>query len=179
MAVQWYLRFRLSYAAMDELLAERGVAVDPSTIHDRMREFAPQYEADARPFRRAVGSIRSVDEADTKVAGKPTYVYRAIDGRGQGIDVDVRQRRATADATAFFRRAVEATGLIPDEMTIDGAAAYPPALAAAPPPVLQATGKRVQPRVERDHQLYWPFTLSAMISRQSKCKSARTSGWMD
>src|SRR3712207_4602512 len=31
LAVRWYLRYRLSYAEVAELLAERGVAVDPST----------------------------------------------------------------------------------------------------------------------------------------------------
>ncbi len=32
LAVRWYLRFRLSYADVAELLAERGVRVDPSSI---------------------------------------------------------------------------------------------------------------------------------------------------
>jgi transposase-like protein len=45
-----------------------------------------------------------------------------------------------------------ATGVIPDEVATDGAAAYPPALAAALPPVAHETGKRVQQRIERDHQ---------------------------
>ena len=68
------------------------------------------------------------------------------------VDVYVSQRRATADAAAFFRRAIEATGVVPDEVTTDGAVAYPPALATALPPVLHETGKRVQQRIERDHQ---------------------------
>ncbi len=152
LAVRWYLRFRLSYADVAELLAERGVRVDPSTVYDWVREFAPLYEDAARPFRRAVGSAWSVDETYTKVAGKPVYVYRAIDGHGQVVDVYVSQRRATADAATFFRRAIEATGIIPDEVTTDGAAAYPPALAGALPPVAHETGKAVQQRIERDHQ---------------------------
>jgi transposase-like protein len=152
LAVRWYLRFRLSYADVAELLAERGVRVDPSTIFAWVREFAPLYEDAARAFRRAIGSCWSVDETYTRVAGKPAYVYRAIDGRGQVVDVYVSTRRATADATAFFRRAIEVTGVIPDEVTTDGAAAYPPALAAALPPVAHETGKRVQQRIERDHQ---------------------------
>ena len=117
-----------------------------------MRAFAPLYEEAARAFRRAVGSSWSVDETYTKVAGKPAYVYRAIDPAGQIVDVYVSQRRATADAAAFFRRAVEATGVLPDEVATDGAAAYPPALAAALPPVAHEVGKRVQQRIERDHQ---------------------------
>jgi len=134
------------------LLAERGVRVDPSTVYDWVREFAPLYEDAARPFRRAVGSSWSVDETYTKVAGKPAYVYRAIDGHGQVVDVYVSLHRATADVAAFFRRAIEATGAIPDEVTTDGAAAYPTALAAALPPVAHETGKAVQQRIERDHQ---------------------------
>ena len=48
LAVRWYLRFRLSYADVAELLAERGVRVDPSTIFAWVREFAPLFEDAAR-----------------------------------------------------------------------------------------------------------------------------------
>jgi hypothetical protein len=34
LAVRWYLGYRLTYAEVAELLAERGVSVDPSTIWD-------------------------------------------------------------------------------------------------------------------------------------------------
>jgi IS6 family transposase len=152
LAVRWYLRYRLSYADVAELLAERGVAVDPSTVFAWVREFAPLYEDAARPFRRAVGSTWSVDETYANVAGKPVYVYRAIDGRGQVVDVYVSTRRAATDAATFFRRAIAATGVVPDEVTTDCAAAYPPALAAVLPGVLHETGKAVQQRIERDHQ---------------------------
>ena len=61
-------------------------------------------------------------------------------------------RRAAGDAAAFFRGAIEATGVLPDTVTTGGAAAYPPALATALPPVAHEVGKRVQQRIERDHQ---------------------------
>jgi transposase-like protein len=70
LAVRWYLRYRLSYADVAELLAERGVRVDPSTVYDWVREFAPLYEDAARPFRRAVGSSWSVDETYTTGAAR-------------------------------------------------------------------------------------------------------------
>lgn len=152
LAVRWYLRFRLSYADVAELLAERGVRVDPSTIFAWVRDFAPLYEEAARPFRRSVGSVWSVDETYVKVAGECAYVYRAIDGQGQIVDVYVSAQRAAEDAACFFRRAIEATGVAPDEVTTDCAAAYPPALAAVFPGVLHETGKAVQQRIERDHQ---------------------------
>src|SRR4051794_33074144 len=147
LAVRWYLRFRLSYADVAELLAERGVCVDPSTIYDWVREFAPLYEDAARPFRRSVGSSWSVDETYATVAGKPVYVDRAIDGRGQVVDVYVSPRRAAAAAAPFSRRAIEATGVVPDEVPTDCSATSPPALAAVLPGVLHETGKAVQQRI--------------------------------
>ncbi len=152
LAVRWYLRYRLSYADVAELLAERGVRVDASTIYDWVREFTPLYQDAARPFRRAVGSSWSVDETYTKVAAKPVYVHRAIDELGQVVDVYVSERRAATDAATFFRRDIDATGVIPDEVTTDAAAAYPPALVAVLLSVLHETGKPVQQRIERDHQ---------------------------
>ena len=152
LAVRWYLRYRLSYADVAELLAERGVVVDPSAIYDWVREFAPLYEDAARQFRASVGGTRSVDETYATMAGTPVYGYRAIDGRGQVVDVYVSEHRAAAGAATCFRRAIEATGVVPDEVTTDGAAAYPPALAAVLPGVLHETGEAVQQRIERDHQ---------------------------
>ena len=126
--------------------------IDPSTIDVWPRAFAPPDEDAARPFRRSVESTWSVDETYTTVAGKPVDVYRAIDGHGQVVDVYVSERRATADAAACFRRAIAATGVIPDAVTTAGAAAYPSALAAVLPGALHETGKQVQQRIERDHQ---------------------------
>jgi transposase-like protein len=40
LAERWYLGYRLSYADVAELLAERGVRVDPSSIYARRKEYA-------------------------------------------------------------------------------------------------------------------------------------------
>ena len=40
LAVRWYLRYRLSYAAVVEWLAERGIIVDPSTVYDWVQALA-------------------------------------------------------------------------------------------------------------------------------------------
>ncbi len=62
LAVRWYLRFRLSYADLAELLAERGIHVDPSTIFDWVQHFTPLYQEAARSHRRRVGQLWSIDE---------------------------------------------------------------------------------------------------------------------
>ena len=143
LAVRRYLRFRLSYADVAERLAERGVGVDASSVDAWARESAPLYEEAARAFRHAVGGRWSVDETYVTIAGEWAYVYRAI---------DAREQRAGADAAACFRRAVEATGVVPVEVTTDRAAAYPPALSDVLPTALHETGKAVQQRIEREHQ---------------------------
>jgi transposase-like protein len=87
-----------------------------------------------------------------KVAGRWGYVYRAIDEHGQVIEVLFREHRDTEAAAAFFRAALENTGVTPDTVTTDKAAAYPPALAEVLPEVEHLTGKAVQQNIERDHQ---------------------------
>jgi len=152
LAVRWYLRFRLSYADLVELLAERGVHVDPSTIFDWVQHFTPLYQDAARLQRRRVGQRWSIDETYIHIAGQWCYAFRAIDDDGQVIDVYVSPTRDTAAATAFLTRAVESTEVTPAVATTDRAAIYPPALAAVLPEVEHLRGKMVQQRIERDHQ---------------------------
>ena len=93
LAVRWYLRFGLSYRDVEELLAERGVAVDHVTIYRWVQRFTPLLAEAARPCRHGVGDRWQVDETYVKVAGKWRYVYRAIDQFGQVIDVFVTPQR--------------------------------------------------------------------------------------
>jgi transposase, IS6 family len=62
LAVRWYLRFGLSYRDVEELLAERGVAVDHVTMYRRVQRFTPLLAEAARPCRHGVGDRWQVDE---------------------------------------------------------------------------------------------------------------------
>ena len=119
LAVRWYLRFRLSYADLAELLAERGVLVDPSTIFDWVQQFTPLYQEAARSRRRRVGHQWSIDETYIRIGGRWCYAFRAIDEEGQVIDVYVSSTRDTTAATAFLTRAVESTDVMPSLATTD------------------------------------------------------------
>lgn len=152
LAVRWYLRYRLPYADVAELLAERGVHVDPSTIFDWVQHFTPLYQEAARPRRRRVRQQWSIDETYIRIAGRWCYAFRAIDEDGQVIDVYVSPTRDTAAATTFLTRAIESTAVTPRLATTDKAAIYPPAFAAVLPEVKHIKGKMEQQRIERDHQ---------------------------
>ena len=102
LAVRWYVRFRLSYADVVEWLAERGVAVDRSTIYRWVRRFLPLFHEAARPNRQAVGAKWRVDETYCRLNGKQMYCYRAIDEAGQVVDAYCSERRNAAAARACF-----------------------------------------------------------------------------
>ncbi len=43
--VRWYLAYPLSYRNLEEMLAERGVEVDHSSVYRWVQKFTPQLEA--------------------------------------------------------------------------------------------------------------------------------------
>jgi transposase-like protein len=65
-AVRWYLRYGLSYRDVEELLAERGVAVDHVTIYRWVQTFTAEFIDAARPARHAAGDRWFVDEVRHK-----------------------------------------------------------------------------------------------------------------
>ena len=85
-AVSWYLRSPLSYRDVEELLLERGLAVDHSTVNRWVLAYAPLIERRLRPSRKPhCGSVR-VDETDVRIRGQWRYPYRAIAEHGEAVD---------------------------------------------------------------------------------------------
>jgi len=110
LAVRWYLRFGLSYRDVEELLAERGVEVDHTTVFRWVARFTPLFVEAARPCRHNPGDRWFVDETYVKVLVRWRYLYRAVDQFGQVIDMlvspnrDRTQRRPAAPAGQGTRR---------------------------------------------------------------------------
>ena len=150
LAVRWYLRFGLSYRDLEELLAERGVMVDHVTLHRWVQRFTPLLIDAARPCRHAVGRRWFVDETYVKVAGVWRYVYRAVDGHGQVIDVYVAVRRNLGAARTFFTTAIAGHGA-PEEVVTDRAAALANVIEELLPQAFHNTVKYANNRVECDH----------------------------
>ncbi len=91
-----------------------------------------------------------VDETYVKVLGQWRYVYRALDHRGQVIDVYVSARRDTAAATRFFRSAIAEQGP-PVEVTTDRAWTLARAIDELLPGARHDTTRYANNRVETDH----------------------------
>jgi transposase, IS6 family len=82
--------------------------------------FPTEFIDAARPTRHSMGDRWFVDETYVKVAGRWTYLYRAVDQHGQVIDARVSTRRNAAAARAFFARALR-YGPTPVEVVTDRA----------------------------------------------------------
>jgi transposase-like protein len=152
LAVRWYLRYRLSYADVAELLAERGVQVDPSTIYDWVRSFTPRFVAAARRHRSPIGRRWRVDETYLKIGTHWRYLYRAIDEHDQVIDVFLSDRRNADAARTFLTQAIAAGGVTPARVTTDKAKSYPKAIRALLPDVEHRSSKYLNNGLERNHQ---------------------------
>jgi transposase-like protein len=129
MCVRWYLRYSLSYRDLEEIMAERGLSVDHSTIWSWVQRYAAIWnERMRRELRRSNGSWR-VDETYVRIAGIWTYLYRAVDSAGQTMDFMLSARRDLKAAQMFLRRALTAGHHSrPRVINVDGHPAYPRAV---------------------------------------------------
>lgn len=122
LCVRWYLAYPLSLA---EMMAERGVEVDPSNIYRWVQKFTPKLEAVFRKGKkRSVGKSWRMDETYIKIKGQWRYLYRAVDQDGQTIDFLLTAHRDKNAALHFFKKAIRQHGL-PEKITIDKSRAIP------------------------------------------------------
>lgn len=129
-ALRWYSAFPISYRDLALMLADRGVAVDHTTLFRWVQAYAEDLERRLRPhLRRCTGSWR-VDETYIRVKGAWAYLYRAVDSLGRTIDFRLSPRRDATAAKRFFRRALaQPHAASPRTITVDKNPAYPRAVA--------------------------------------------------
>src|ERR687885_2217775 len=76
--VRWYVAYPISYRQLEEMMGERGVAVDHSTLNRWVIKYAPEVEKQFRRRQRPVGRSWRLDETYVKIKGKWAYLYRAV-----------------------------------------------------------------------------------------------------
>jgi transposase-like protein len=102
--VRWYLRYALSYRDLEEMMTERGLSVDHSTIFRWVQRYAPELDERCRPHLKQTNDSWRVDETYVKVRGKWMYLYRAVDSTGQTLDFLLNETRSTRAAKRFLRK---------------------------------------------------------------------------
>ena len=105
-AVRWYLRYSLSFRDVEELLSERGLEVDHTTIWRWVQRDGPDLEERLRRHLKPTNTSWRLDETYVRVKGRWGYLYRALDSTGATIDFVFSGRRDAAATTRLFRKAL-------------------------------------------------------------------------
>jgi putative transposase len=91
MCVRWYVSYGLSLRNLEEMMAERGITVDHSTLHRWAIKLLPVLEKTFDSRKRPVGKSWRMDETYIKVNGEwnrdkvaaKRYFQKAIDQNGE------------------------------------------------------------------------------------------------
>jgi transposase-like protein len=118
LCVRWYAAYPLSVLNLEEMMAERGVEVDHSTVHRWALKILSVLAKVLRRRKRPVGRSWRMDETYIRVGKQWKYLYRAVDKLGHTVDFLLTAKRDHAAARRFFERAI---GLhdVPEKITID------------------------------------------------------------
>lgn len=119
LCMRWYLAYSLSLRDLEEMMAERGIAVDHATIHRWTVRYAPLLLERFNRRKRSVTGKWHIDETYIKVRGQWMYLYRAIDSVGDTVEFWFSEMRDLLSATRFFRKALARHGR-PERVVIDG-----------------------------------------------------------
>ena len=119
MGIRWYVAYPLSTRHVEELMEERGVEVDHSTINRWVIKYSPQIEEAFHRRKRPVWVSWRRDETYSKVKGEWKSLSRAVDKYGQTIDFLLTEQRDKEAALKFLKKAIRRNGL-PAMITIDG-----------------------------------------------------------
>ena len=120
--VRWYVAYPISYRQLEEMMEERGVEVDHSTLNRWVLKYVPLLDQAFRTRKRRVGRSWRMDETYVRIRGRWKYLYRAVDKTGNTVDFLLTAKRDRKAALRFLCKAVGQHGT-PVKITIDGSSA--------------------------------------------------------
>jgi len=176
LCLRWYLRYSLSYRDLEEMMAERGLSLDHSTIARWVLRYAPILSQRIRCEMRKPNRSWRVDETYIRVAGRWAYLYRAVDSEGNTIDFMLSPNRDLTAAKHFLQLALWRTREVrPRVINVDGHPAYARAIAE-----LKSSGElgrrcRCRPSpylnniVEQDHRAIKRITRPMLGFKSMHC----------
>ncbi len=120
--VRWYVAYPLSMRDVEEVMQERGVSIDHSTVNRWVIKYSPPLEDAFHRRKRPVRVSWRMDETYIKIKGEWRYLYRAVDMQGQTIDFLLTEHRDQEAALRFLKKAIRRHS-VPEKITIDGSEA--------------------------------------------------------
>ncbi|NOZ66365.1 MAG: IS6 family transposase [Alphaproteobacteria bacterium] len=150
-AIWLYFRFTMSYRDVEELLAERSIDVSYETVRRWALKYGIDYARRIKKRRPLPHTEWFLDKVFVKIGGKPMYLWRAVDGEGEVLDVLVQKRRNKRAALKLLKKLLENKGMSPTKVVTDKLRSYGAALRELEIEHLHDTTNRLNNRAESSH----------------------------
>ena len=151
-AIWLYLRFTLSLRDVEDLLAERGVAVSYETVRRWVNHFGPMIAADLRKRRPKPHTTWHLDEVYLKIDGRMVYLWRAVDAEGEVLDVLVQSKRNKHAALKLMHKLLKKYAFAPERLVTDDLRSYGAAARELGVERRHERGRWKNNRAENSHQ---------------------------
>src|ERR1700758_4447748 len=151
-AVWLYLSFTLSCRDVEDLLAERGLIVSNEAVRRWVLKFGPVIAQNLKAIRPKAYTRWHLDEMVVSLSGRQMYMWRAVDGEGEVLEILVQPRRDKAAAMRLLRKLLRRQGFVPTVIVTDKLRSYGAALRELGFSRRHEQGLRANDRAENSHQ---------------------------
>ena len=76
--VRWYVAYPISYRQLEEMMGERGVEVDHSTLNRWVIKYAPEFEKQFSRRQQPVGRSWRMDKIYVRIKGQWKINHKAV-----------------------------------------------------------------------------------------------------
>ncbi len=150
-AVWAYHRFALSTADVEDLLAERGIIISRETVRKWVNRFGRHFACCIKRDRPAVVDKWHLDEVVVPINGVKMWLWRAVDGKGDVLDVLVQPRRNAKAAKRFLLQLISRFGR-PRVVITDKLRSYIKPIRRLAPDADHRAHKGLNNRIEGSHR---------------------------
>jgi putative transposase len=168
-AVWLYFRFALSFRDVEDPLAERGIDTSYESVRRWALKFGQAYDRKLRKTRTGSNGVWHLDEMFVSINGKLMYLWRAVDGEGEVLDILVQSRRNKKAALKLMRKLLRKQGAVPDSIVTDKLPSYRAALKDLGLSDRHDFGGRKNKRAENSH-----LPVRQRERRMQRFKSAKS-----
>jgi transposase-like protein len=143
----------LSYRDVEELLAQRGLDISYETVRSWVLKFGPMMARRLRQRRPRPSDRWHLDEMVVRIAGKRMYLWRAVDQKGEILEVLVQRRRNKRAAVKLMRKLLRKQAFAPKMVVTDKLRSYGAAFHHLRLTCYHEQGLRKNNRAENSHQV--------------------------
>ena len=156
--VRWYCKYGISYRDLEEMMTERGIKVDHTTLYRWVQHYAPEIKKRVEWYQSRCSSRWFLDETYVKVKGKWKYLQRAIDEHGSTLNFYLSHTRNAKAAKRFLAKLLKGSkDWCPQKINTDKNPAYGAAIAELKKEgkllstIIHRQVKYLNNRIEADH----------------------------